>query len=67
MFEPLSVPLDDAIDLRAEAIKVEIRQMVLQALRDVDAALGLAPAFTNRSIAQRRRFARARALKEPSA
>lgn len=65
MFEVIpAVPLEEVIDLRAEAIKVEIRQMAVAAMHAIDRSLGLPPAFTNRSLAQRRRFARARVLKE---
>lgn len=57
--------LDEMIDLRAQAAKVELRQMVVAAMRAIDQSLGFAPAYTNRSIAQRKRFARMRAYKEP--
>jgi hypothetical protein len=55
------------IDERAEAIKQEIRSMAEQALRDIDRRLGMHPHFTARSIAQRRRYARQRLLKEQTA
>ncbi len=62
MFEPSAIDL--LIDRLAEKALAEIQRMAAEALRAVDAALGIHPHFTARSIGQRRRWARARATKE---
>lgn len=60
-------PIESRTALRAALAIAEVRAMAAHALHAVDVALGLAeplsPTHINRSLAQRRRFARERAQK----
>lgn len=54
--------VDDLIERRAAEALAEIRRMADDAIRAMDRNLGIPVAFTNRSLAQRRRFERRRQL-----
>lgn len=68
MFEDLyPLTLEQRIDARAEEFKAELRHMADQAIDAINVRAGWSTAAINRSRAQRRRFARLRALQEKAA